>query len=75
MFEVYDINGNAIECELLFTFTENGKNFIVYLDNSENILASFYEVRDDKLVLSPITDEEDFDIVDKEIMKRRNYEE
>ena len=70
MFKVYDINGNAIECEILFMFEENMKKYIVYLDDLDNILASFYEIDGDKLILSPIYDDYDFDIVDKEIMKR-----
>ena len=70
MFKVYDIDNKEIECELLFRFEKNNKNFIVYLDSDENILASYYEIRDDKLIISPINDEKDFDIVDEEITKR-----
>ena len=70
MFKVYDIDNNAIECEILFMFEENDKKYIVYLDNLDNILASFYEIDGDKLILSPIYDDNDFDIVDREIMKR-----
>lgn len=70
MFKVYDIYNNCINCEALFTFSRNNKNFIVYLDDSEDILASFYEIIDNKMVLTPITNDDDFDIVDEEIKKR-----
>ena len=71
LFKVYDINNNVIECETLFTFTDYGRNFIVYLDDKDDILASFYEIRGEKTILFPITDDRDFDIVDREILKRR----
>lgn len=70
MFKVYDSYSNIIECEILFTFEENNKKYIVYLDEFENILASFYEVKENKLILIPIRDDEDFDRVDREILKR-----
>lgn len=68
---LYDSDGNVIECEILFTFKRNNKNFVVYFDlNTEDIIASFYEVREDGWYIYPITLEEDFDIVDEEIIKR-----
>ena len=45
--KLYDELGQVIECEILFTFERNNKNFVVYFDlNTEDIIASFYEVRE-----------------------------
>lgn len=75
MFNIYDINNKKIECEILFTFTKNNKNFIVYYDDEQEILASYYIINEDKTIISPITDDIDFDLVDEEINKRmNNYE-
>ena len=69
--KLYDELGQVIECEILFTFKRNNKNFVVYFDlNTEDIIASFYEVRENNWYIYPITLEEDFDIVDEEIIKR-----
>lgn len=70
MFKLYDWEDNVIECEYLFTFDSDGKHFIVYLDKNEDILASFYKLEGDKIIIYPIENDEDFDIVDKEIAKR-----
>ena len=41
--KLYDELGQVIECEILFTFERNNKNFVVYFDlNTEDIIASFY---------------------------------
>lgn len=69
--KLYDELGQVIECEILFTFERNNKNFVVYFDlNTEDIIASFYEVRENNWYIYHITLEEDFDIVDEEIIKR-----
>lgn len=65
MIEIYDKNNKKLECEILFTFKDNNKQFIVYMDNEEDILSSYYDINDDKLIITPITSDEDFDIVDK----------
>lgn len=69
MIEVYDINNQKIKCELLFTFEKNNKNFIVYKDSEDEILASYYKKEEDKLIIMPITDEQDYDLVDIELEK------
>lgn len=69
MLEVYDINFQKIKCEPLFTFEKNDKNFIVYKDNEEDILASYYRKEGNKLVIMPITEDEDYDLVDIELEK------
>ena len=65
MIEIYDKNNKKLECEILFTFEDNNKQFIVYMDNEEDILSSYYEINDDKLIITPITSDLDYDIVDK----------
>lgn len=69
MIEVFDINNKLIKCELLFTFEKNNKHFIVYTDNEDDILASYYKKLDDKLIIMPITDDEDYNLVDIELEK------
>ena len=56
--------------DVLFTFYENDKNFIVFMDQDEEVLASYYDIDDDKLLISPIMSDDDFDIVDREIDRR-----
>lgn len=65
MIEVYDENNKKLECEVLFTFEDNNKQFIVYMDNEDDILASYYQIEDDKLIITPIINDLDYDIVDK----------
>ena len=65
MIEVYDKYNKKLECEILFTFKDNNKQFIVYMDKEDDILASYYEIEDDKLIITPITSDLDYDIVDK----------
>ena len=75
MIQVYDVNNQLIKCELLFTFTKGNKNFIVYKDKEDDILASYYKKVDDKLVIMPIVDESDYDLVDVELEKWWNKSE
>lgn len=75
MFETYDINGNKLNCKVLFTFHKNNKNFIVYTDEKYDILASYFEATKDKITIIPINNEEDFDLIDEELAKRGNINE
>ncbi len=75
MFSVFDCDGREYKCNFLFNFEHNNKNFIVYSDNDDDILASFYEVSEGKIIISPIYDDNDFDIVDQEIARRRDINE
>jgi len=75
MVEVYDIDNNIIKCELLFTFKKNNKSFIVYRDSEDEILASYYKKEADKIVIMPIDDDGDYDIVDLELEKWWNLNE
>lgn len=67
MIEVYNENNEKIKCEVLFTFKDNNKQFIVYMDNEDDILSSYYKVEDDKLIIMPIISDKDYDIVDKHL--------
>lgn len=69
MMEIYDVNNNKLLCELLFTFEKNNKQFIVYKDKDDDILSSYYKKDGDKLIIMPITDKTDYDIVDIELEK------
>ena len=72
-FTVTDKNGNETEYEILFTFESNDteKKYIVYTDNtldSEDFIktyASIYEESDGVLKLSPITDDKEWNLVEK----------
>lgn len=75
MFSVFDCKGREYKCNFLFNFERDDKNFIVYSDNDDDILASFYEVSEGKIIISPIYDDNDFDIVDQEIARRREMDE
>lgn len=69
MVEVYDINNQVKKCEVLFTFEKDNKKFIVYKDKDEEILASFYKEINKNLILIPITEDKDYDLVDEELEK------
>ena len=69
MIEIYDDNKNKFNCEILFTFDDYNKSFIVYEDEEDNILASYYKIEDDKMIITPITDDKDYDIVDKKLQE------
>ena len=75
MFEIYDKNNKKLNCEVLFTFSKDNKNFIVYNDQDDDVLASYFEINNDKTIIYPITNDADFDIVNEEIEKRlKSYE-
>lgn len=70
MFQIQDQSGNIIHCELLFMFQKENKNYIVYIDEDENILSSFYKQENNTITIFPITLEEDFRIVEEELKRR-----
>ena len=70
MIELHTVDNEVFRCNILFTFFENNKNFIIFMDKDEEILATYYDIDDDKLLISPILSDEDFDIVDREISRR-----
>ena len=71
-FTLINDEGQEIECEILFTFenAENGKNYVVYTDNSldENgdvcVFASVYDSDEDHTLL-PIETEEEWALIDQ----------
>ena len=76
-FEIEDKNGKINKYELLLSFTENNKNYIVYTDaltdddenknEKLNIYASTYDIKDNKYVIDDIN-EEDYDLVNKKML-------
>jgi len=74
MFEIFDNNQNKLTCKVLFTFNKNNKNFIVYSDQEDEILASYFKIDGEKTIIYPITDDNDFDIIDEELEKRMKYD-
>ena len=70
MFEIFDTDNKKINCKVLFTFSENYKNFLVYNDQNDDILASYFETNGELTRIFPITDDNDYDIVDRELEKR-----
>ncbi|MEE3343152.1 MAG: hypothetical protein VZS44_03590 [Bacilli bacterium] len=70
MIELHTIDDEVFKCNILFTFYENNKNFIVFMDQDDDVLATYYDIDGDKLIISPITNDQDFDIVDREINRR-----
>ena len=71
-FTLINDEGQEIECEILFTFenADNGKNYVVYTDNSldENgdvcVFASVYDSDEDHKLL-PIETEEEWALIDQ----------
>lgn len=71
MFSIYDLDNNKIECEVLFSFENNNKNYLVYVDSNNDVLASLYKDNgDNTITIFPIIDDKDYDIVDMELAKR-----
>lgn len=71
-FELTNDNGETITCEALYTFINNGNNYMLYTDNEldENgdieVLATKYTIDNDKINLIEIETDEEWDLVDKE---------
>ena len=72
-FTVTDKNGKETEYEILFTFESEDtyKSYIVYTDNEQDqdgmikTYASIYEENGKELKLSPITDDKEWNLVEK----------
>lgn len=58
------INGEKLK--ILFTFSKNDKNYVVYEEKDSSISASIYTYNNNnkKLTLTPIETEEEWDQVD-----------
>lgn len=63
-----DVNGNKIKATFLFThFDYNfSKNYIVYLIDND-LLASSYEIVDDKYIIDNDLSSAEYDMIDKVI--------
>lgn len=65
-FKVIDEDGKLIECDVIGVFNMKEKDFIVYTTDGEEICASLFKMDGDyNMIISPITEESDWDIVDK----------
>ena len=69
-FTIVDENGKKVFCDVIGVFQHNNKNFIVYTDNeldngSKEVYASLYKLKENRVVLLPITLESDWDLVDE----------
>lgn len=72
-FTVTDKNGKKIDYEILFTFEseDTNKKYIVYTDNELDdddmikTYASIYEEENNELKITPITDEKEWNLVEK----------
>ena len=70
-FKIKGEDGKDIECETLFTFEgkDNGKNYIVYTDNTNDeegnikVYASLFDPNKDDQTLQPIETEEEWKII------------
>lgn len=78
-FTIKGDNGETIKCDILFTFIENNKNYIIYTDNEldENgdpeILAAIYTIdENNNLLLEDIETDAEWDMVDQKINERFN---
>lgn len=60
-------DGKSIKCNVLFFFTKNKENYIVYTDNTNEIFGSKYIIKDNNLILEPIEDNSIWDIIDKKL--------
>jgi len=85
-FKITGEDGKDIECEALFTFEgkENGKNYIVYTDNTTDeegntkVYASIYDPEKEDQNLQPIETEEEWNMVETildELQKAATQEE
>lgn len=64
---VTDESGKEIEMEIMFTFSENGKNYVVYFnpeDDDENT-DLFVSCYDEEGNLYPVETEEEWDMIDE----------
>ena len=71
-FNILDGYGNKVECSIIGTFVKEDKKFVIYTDgtvdhndNKKEVYASLYEIEEDNLILLPINDEKDWDLVDE----------
>ncbi len=77
-FTVKGDNGEEIKCDILFTFENDNKNYVVYTDNTTDeegelvVLASLYRLEDDSIILDEIKTDAEWDLVDKKLEEKYN---
>ncbi|MDD4733928.1 MAG: DUF1292 domain-containing protein [Bacilli bacterium] len=77
-FTVKGDNGEEIKCDILFTFENDNKNYVVYTDNTTDeegelvILASLYTLEDDNIILEEIKTDAEWDLVDEKLEEKYN---
>lgn len=62
--KIEDLN---TQFNIICTFQNNDKNYIVYFDDENNIVSSTYVIDGVKLVLSEIETEEEFQMIDRKL--------
>ena len=73
-FSVFDNQGREVTCEMLFSFKNDGKTYIVYTDNTADadgdvqVYASILDP-DDQRKLIPIETREEWDMVQELLQK------
>ena len=68
-FVVINNNGEKNRCNIIGMFVNDDKSFIIYTDGSQDdnekeVYASIYKIIDNNMVLMPILDENDWNLVD-----------
>lgn len=68
-FDVINEHGDKIHCDVIGMFSHDDKNFIIYtdneiVDNEKEVLASLYRLEGNNVILLPITEDRDWDLVD-----------
>ena len=70
-----DEEGNDIEFEVLFTFEDNAKHYMVYTDNTQDdnentrVYASTFNPDEDEQTMMPIETEEEWETIEGVIAK------
>lgn len=64
---VVDDEGREIEMEIMFTFSENNKNYVVYFDPSDEDENTelYVSIYDDEGNLFPVETDEEWDMIDE----------
>lgn len=68
-FTVVDGNNNEIKLNIIKIFNTNNLNYVIYYDENDEIYASRFHVEKGNYVLDPIENENEWDLIDKELEK------
>lgn len=69
-FELKDDRGKVYECDVLMTFENDSKSYMIYTDNeldedgNVEVLATKYVIEDNAIKLIPIETDEEWELVD-----------